>query len=209
MLSIQVDIGLEVRTLQATDGPSLFALVRANAGMRWFDWWDTLEANQALIEGSLEQYRNQQGFWAGIWVEKELAGLVGLHEVNHWNRTAKLSYWLGRSFQGRGLMTRSCQALLPFAFEGWGLNRIGLTCATANTRSRAVAERLGFAREGTACRAERFNPSVHPFEDFGSEELAEVRPGSGEYFFDHALYGLLYTPEAIHGDGRRGAWREV
>jgi len=28
------------------------------------------------------------------------------------------------------------------------------------------------------------------------EEIVERRPGSDEYFFNHALYGLLYTAPA-------------
>ncbi len=196
MLAIQVDPQLEVRLLQQEDTEALVALVAANRGLRWLDWWATREGNEAAIRDSLLRFEAGQGFWAGIWTAGELAGVVGLSEIHAWNRSAKLHCWLGAAFQGRGIMTRACQGLLRYAFTSLGLNRIQLHCATANRRSRALAERVGFHREGTLRRAERFNPAVHAREDFRPDEIAEVRPGSGEYFFDHAVYGLVYEGEA-------------
>jgi len=38
--------------------------------------------------------------------------------------------------------------MVAHGFAAWELNRITIECATENTRSRAIAERLGFKLEG-------------------------------------------------------------
>ena len=51
-------------------------------------------------------------------------------------------------------MTRAVRALATHAFTALGLHRLEIQAATDNARSRAVAERVGFAYEGTARGAE-------------------------------------------------------
>jgi ribosomal-protein-serine acetyltransferase len=51
-------------------------------------------------------------------------------------------------------MTASCGCLLDYAFRNLGMNRVEIRCATGNTRSRAIPERLGFKEEGTVRQAE-------------------------------------------------------
>ncbi|MCC2671028.1 MAG: GCN5-related N-acetyltransferase [Armatimonadetes bacterium] len=199
MLQIEVDDDLRLRLFQETDVEALTALALANRDTPWFDWWNSLEGNRGVVRGSLERYRQNSGFWLGVWHRSELAGAVGLDGLSAWNRSASIGYWLGREFQGRGLMTRSCRALLRHCFLKLHLNRLEIRCATQNRPSCAVAARLGFTREGTVRRAQRFDPRVHRRDDFSPTELSERAPGTGEWFFDHALYGLLrceWDPQA-------------
>src|SRR3712207_3386273 len=113
---------LVVAVLEEAHAAALFELVQECRGMPWFDWWSGFEDNRALIEESLVRYRNGQGMWAGIWSAGELAGLVGLNNVNPWHRSASLDYWLGPTHQGRGLVTRACRVVLGYGFEELNLN---------------------------------------------------------------------------------------
>ena len=68
-------------------------------------------------------------------------------------KKGELGYWVSEQFQGKGIVTRSCQQLLKHAFTHLGLNRIVLRFKhvsddNENGRSRRVAERLGFTQEG-------------------------------------------------------------
>ena len=68
-------------------------------------------------------------------------------------KKGELGYWVSEQFQGKGIVTRSCQQLLKYAFTHLGLNRIVLRFKhvsddNENGRSRRVAERLGFTQEG-------------------------------------------------------------
>ena len=61
---------------------------------------------------------------------------------------------LGQEFEGKGLATNACRALVDHAFEELGLNRVSIACATENKRSCAIPERLSFQREGIQRQAE-------------------------------------------------------
>ncbi len=71
------------------------------------------------------------------------------------NRVGEIGYWLGDVFQGRGIMTQACRAMVAYGFSERGLNRIEIHCAPANVKSRAIPERLGFRIEGTLRQAEK------------------------------------------------------
>jgi ribosomal-protein-serine acetyltransferase len=71
-------------------------------------------------------------------------------------------------------MTAACRAMITHSFDAWQLNRITIECATDNTRSRAVAERLGFKLEGIVRQIEWLH----------------------DHFADHALYGRLRSEPA-------------
>jgi ribosomal-protein-serine acetyltransferase len=59
-----------------------------------------------------------------------------------------MGYSLGAEHQGRGIVTACMRVLIHYTFDELKLNRVELRCAAENLKSRAVAERLGFTREG-------------------------------------------------------------
>jgi ribosomal-protein-serine acetyltransferase len=68
-----------------------------------------------------------------------------------------IGYWLGESFQGKGLMTGACRALLDYLFFELKLHRVEIRCAIGNARSCAVPKRLGFTKEGVLRQAQAFD----------------------------------------------------
>lgn len=151
------DAGL--RLFEERHAPALFALTDANREYlrEWLPWLDatqSVEDIREFIHGALRQFAENRGFQAGIWYRDKLAGTVGYHDIDWANRSVELGYWLGAAFQGHGLMTSACRALITHAFAELGLNRVAIRCATGNAKSCAIPERLGFQRDGVLRQAE-------------------------------------------------------
>lgn len=86
-----------------------------------------------------------------------VVGRIGLHYVHPQNRSAAIGYWLGKEHEGKGIISAACIALINFGFHQLQLNRIEIKCGTANDRSAAIPERLGFTKEGVLRQAEWVN----------------------------------------------------
>lgn len=76
-----------------------------------------------------------------------LCGAVGL-DINLNHNFAELGYWVGRPFWGQGYATEAAAALIAFAFNTLGLNRINATYFSDNPASGRVMEKLGMVKEG-------------------------------------------------------------
>ena len=83
-----------------------------------------------------------------IWSGQEFAGLIALKEIDEWNRKTEIGYWILRRFEGLGLITLSCAALLDLSFNTMKMNRVQIKVAVGNARSCLVPERLNFRMEG-------------------------------------------------------------
>jgi len=91
-----------------------------------------------------------------IWYTDSFAGLIAIKEVDEWNKRAELGYWLIPQFEGIGIMTSCCVAILDFVFTKLGLNRIQIKVGIGNARSSRIPERLGFHFEGIERSGEKF-----------------------------------------------------
>jgi ribosomal-protein-serine acetyltransferase len=150
--SIRVDAEIELRLVREGDAPRIFALTdRDREHLRvWLPWVDgtrSVADTEGFVQRSLDQTRRGEGFQACIEYRGQLAGVVGFVYLDPTNRRAEIGYWLGRAFQGRGIMTRACRRLVAYGFESLDLNRVEIRVDVDNRRSRAVPERLGFVQE--------------------------------------------------------------
>lgn len=114
----------------------------------WMPWAMDLsmEAQSAYVdrrgipgwdEGSPAFAITEHGVAIGvIGLDREAAGEYEIH------------YWLQTDQTGRGYVTEAAQGLIAWARETLGARRILLNAGMENRRSLAVAERLGFTRDG-------------------------------------------------------------
>lgn len=157
--SLVIDQEIELRLFAEEEAAELMQLIEGNRAhlRQWLPWVDyntSVEDSRQFILRSKQQYVNNEGFQLGIRYRGQLAGVIGYHSVDWPNRTVEIGYWQGAAFQGRGLMTCACRALVTYAFEKLLLNRVQIRCAPGNTRSCAVPQRLGFTQEGLLRDAE-------------------------------------------------------
>ncbi|HZP82401.1 MAG TPA: GNAT family protein [Chthonomonadaceae bacterium] len=176
----RVDDELELRLLKYRDAERLDALKKASAGNT--EAWLYRGSAEEFIRSSLERFARSQGFWAGLWFQQELAGVLGLNNVNSATRCAEIDYLLGPAYRGKGLMTRAVGALVGYAFDEIGLNRIEINPDCRNRKSCAIPERLGFQKEGVLrqklCYGDHFGDQViyaMLAEDWKSRPLSTLR----------------------------------
>ena len=156
---LKVCDSLELRQIAEKDVQDLTELIDRNRSYlrEWLPWLDnstSITDTARFIGRSTEQAEDNNGLTLGILFQGKLAGVIGQHYVDSFNRRTEIGYWLDASHQGHGIVTRATARLTDYAFREQDCNRVILQCAAENTKSRAVAERLGFVKEGTLREAE-------------------------------------------------------
>ncbi len=89
--------------------------------------------------------------------QHEFCGLIAFKEIDNFNHKTEMGYWMIESKQGKGIMLRSCRALIEYAFNKLDINRIQVKCAVQNEKSMQIPKRLGFEYEGIEKQGELLN----------------------------------------------------
>lgn len=174
MFSYKIDEDSELRLIEPRHAKELNSLVTKNYEhiREWSAWLKDrerpIEHTLEWIKRNLEQFAENEGLTIGIWYKGALAGQIEF-DLNRNDRKMEIGYWLGASFQGKGLITKACRALIDYAFNELNLNRVEIRCGVENQKSRKIPEKLGFREEGIARKAEWLH----------------------DHFIDLVIYGML------------------
>ncbi|WP_449620475.1 GNAT family N-acetyltransferase [Robertmurraya sp. Marseille-Q9965] len=166
MLNIKVDNEIELQLFQPYHAVEYFRLVERNRYhlREWLPWVDEVRSPtdaSILIQMGLNRFfeNNEPNF--GIRFRGVLVGNIDFHDINWYNRQTQLGYFLSQSAQGYGIMTRSVQSIIHYAFRNLELHRIEIRCGEKNQKSRAIPERLGFTYEGCLRDGEYLHGRFH------------------------------------------------
>ncbi|MFI7679753.1 GNAT family N-acetyltransferase [Actinophytocola sp. NPDC049390] len=182
MLSRSLTDDAELRALEPWRAPEFAAHVAAAQEhlLRWLPWG----ASAAEVDGAeklLQRYADAQargeGRILGIWVGDKLVGGVLFRVWDQAMGNCELGVWLAPEAVGRGLITRASTEMIDWAFRVRGMHRVEWRCATGNTRSSAVARRLGMTKEGVLREAAPLHGVRHDIEVWAV--LASEWPRSG------------------------------
>lgn len=138
----------------------------------WLPWLDSIENpddTKKFIVLQLERFAKGEAVHQTIFFQDKIAGVIAFNEIDQVNSIGRIGYWLGEEFAGKGIMQKSAGDIIQQGFNNWQLKRLEIRCAVENTKSRAIAEKLGFQQEGIIRRAEKVY----------------------EKYYDHVIYGLL------------------
>jgi ribosomal-protein-serine acetyltransferase len=174
MFSFNVDENIQLKLLETRYSEELFVLTDKNRSYlrEWLPWVDGTKRpdnTKDFINFTLKGFADNNGFNTGIFYKGTIVGCIGLHGIDWNNKKTSIGYWLGSEYQGKGIMTKSCKAVVNYVFNDLGLNRVEIRAAILNVRSRAIPERLGFTHEGIIRSAEWLY----------------------DHFVDHVVYGML------------------
>jgi ribosomal-protein-serine acetyltransferase len=101
------------------------------------------------IKNYLEKHMNGLGFLYGLWDGDRIIGTILAREIDAEAKWAEIGYMIDENYQGKGLIKEACTRLIKYLFTDLEMEKIEICCDENNKSSRALAEKLGFAVEGT------------------------------------------------------------
>lgn len=150
---------LIIRAPRAGDGPAMNAgIVESLAELRpWMPWAQhapSVAESEAGVRRGHARWILRDDLWMLIFrksggQEEEFVGASGLHRMDWSVPRFEIGYWLRTSLQGCGYMTEAVRTITGFAFDLLLARRVEIRADAQNVRSCRVAERCGFALEGT------------------------------------------------------------
>lgn len=176
MLTHKINDEISLRLFTEKDTKEFYTLtIDSKAYLKqWLGWLDNInsvEDTAKNIQSRLNELNENNGFpksFAIIYKGK-IAGTIGYSKLDKRNKVGNIGYWLGETYQGKGVMSKAFKAMINYGFEELSLNRIEVRVATGNSKSRALPERFNFTKEGILREAEWLY----------------------DHYVDHILYGLL------------------
>ncbi|WP_424237639.1 GNAT family N-acetyltransferase [Bhargavaea ginsengi] len=170
----KINEDLSLKLIDLRDSKSVFELTdKSREHLReWLPWLDVttkLEDTTEFIKGSMKGFAENKSLTSVILFKGEIVGIAGYNNINWSNKTAYIGYWLGKGYQGHGIMTAVAKTLTDYAFDELGLNKVEIRAAVGNKKSRAIPERLNYVNEGCIRQAEWLY----------------------DHYVDHVVYGML------------------
>ena len=147
----QLDKNITLKNLEARDAKEFYMFLQRNkAHLTRFDpfadTFPTIADTRKDLSMIDELYRKGQRLSCGIWENDKIIGyLTGI--IDPKQKSIEIGFGIGQDHQGQGIITRTAQAILSYAFSDCDIEYAWLTTWIGNTASIKVAEKLGFKRE--------------------------------------------------------------
>jgi len=144
---------IAVRRLAPENQDEFLAAVRASRDLHrpWLELPETPERFEALL--ARFERDDHESFLIRHAVCGRLAGFVNVNNIVRGAfQSAYLGYGAFAGHEGRGLMCAGLRAVIATAFGELGLHRLEANIQPGNTKSIALACRLGFEKEGYSPR---------------------------------------------------------
>lgn len=122
--------------------------------------WVSPPSTPARFRAYLRRCRDDD--YCGLLACRRADGrIVGVFNISQIVRgplqSAYLGYWAGAPFAGQGYMAKGLALVLRHAFRKLRLHRLEANLQPGNARSRTLAKRAGFRKEGFSTRYVKIN----------------------------------------------------
>jgi ribosomal-protein-serine acetyltransferase len=166
MFAVEIAEGAELRPLEPWQAGEFLAHVeKARPHIAAYIPWSEVVDDEEKARNFLQRYAtrqaNDEGRLYGIWLDGELVGGLMFRTFEPGWGSCELGVWLSAEAEGRGLISRSAQHLIDWAIGTRGMARVEWRCVPTNSRSVAVAKRLGMTCEGTLRQAFPHRGELH------------------------------------------------
>lgn len=159
--NIQVDEELRLVQLQPDQAGRLFELTDSNREylgefLPWPPFVKSADDSRKHIEETLEKRAQDVAYTYGIEYNGKIVGDISLRNLNDIQKAPEIGYWISPDYAGKGLTTKSVQALTNLSLETLGLNKIVIRADPKNGASNKVAEKAGYVQVGTETENEKY-----------------------------------------------------
>jgi len=161
-MKIKADNDIALHKVRIKSAEEIFECINASRDFlrEWLPWVDQTKTAKDT-EKYLKSVVNARGALKELVFEiryrEKIAGMIGMKDIDLMNNKAEIGYWLGIDAIGKGIMIRSCRALINYAYDDLNLNKIWIRCAVENVRSCNIPKQLGFSFEGVERQGELLN----------------------------------------------------
>ncbi|MFD9908095.1 GNAT family N-acetyltransferase [Streptomyces sp. NPDC059063] len=107
-----------------------------------------LDAAREVLQSFADRQAADTGRLYGIWLDGTLVGGVLFRVFDTATESCEVGVWLEPSAAGRGLVSTACRVLIDWAVDQRGMHRVEWMVSSRNDRSKNLAKRLGFVRDG-------------------------------------------------------------
>lgn len=180
MFHLDIDQNLKLMLVQPWFAPVYFEIVNTQRDYlsQWLPWVRHANSEQFFldfIKKCQHDYQAGQSLVCGILYQEQLIGNLSFNAIRPQLKRVEIGYWLSQNYQGMGIMTKSVQTLIHYAFDQLHIEKAQISVAVDNQPSRQICERLGMTLEGILSHNENVNGRI----------------------LDHAIYAL-HHPSAQH-----------
>lgn len=168
MLSTRIG-DAELRALEPWQAGEFAAYVEANRAhlKPWLPWATSIvdeDTARAFLQRYADRLAADEGRIYGLWRDGGLVGGTLFRVFDVGQSMCEIGVWLSADAQGQGLVTRAAEAMIAWAVDVRGIQRVEWHCVPENAASIAVARRLGMTREGVLREAFRYAGTAHDVE---------------------------------------------
>lgn len=152
-MTINIDQNLKLELIHENHAQPIFDLVDANRIhlRKWLPFVDRMQSVEFaanFVKGTMQRNKDGNEYAFVIVHNEKVIGRIGVYKIDTQNKIGEIGYWLAENLQGKGIITKSCKAIIDFSFLDLHLNRIEIKCGTENFKSKTIPEKLNFTQEG-------------------------------------------------------------
>ena len=159
-MTIKIDNTIKIELINVNHSQSIFEMVDKNRThlrpwLPFVDRMQTVEFAENFVKGTMQRNNDASEFAFVIVENEKVIVRIGVYKIDNQNRIGEIGYWIIEGSQGKGIVTKSCKAMIDFCFSDLGLNRIEIKCGIENVKSKTIPEKLNFTKEGIIRQGEQ------------------------------------------------------
>ncbi|MDO8509108.1 MAG: GNAT family protein [Nanoarchaeota archaeon] len=121
--------------------------------MPYFTWYIPYpftenNAKKIIKEFWLDEKKGNVGFSIRLKEENKVIGIIDIYSIKKEHKKAKIGYWIGKKYRGKGLASEAVRAVINYAFNNLKLDKLSADTLVDNEASNILLKKVGFREVG-------------------------------------------------------------